>query len=103
MFRACCQKCQKLHTPICGSLPTILCCSETWLRPNDSVGQIPGYDFYCSPDHFQSNGTGRASRLPGSCIVASRGLLSDHPTICTEIDSEYSCQNLNVSYCFVTC
>ena len=36
---------------ICGSSPTILCCSETWSRSNDSVGQIPGYDFYCSPLH----------------------------------------------------
>ena len=90
---------QWLH--IYGSLPTILCCSETWLRPNDSVGQIPGYDFYCSPDHFWSNGTGRVSRLPGSCIFVSETLLPDHPIICSEIED--SCQNLNVSCCFVTC
>ena len=90
---------QWLH--ICGSSPTILCCSETWLRSIDSVGQIPGYDFYCSPDHFRSNGTGRASRLPGSCIFVSGVLLPDHPVICTEIED--SCQNLNISCCFVTC
>ena len=57
---------------ICGSSPTILC-----------------------------NGTGRASRLPGSCIFVSGVLLPDHPVICTEIED--SCQNLNISCCFVTC
>jgi len=90
---------QWLH--ICDSSPTILCCSETWLRSNDSVGQFPGYDFYCSPDHFRIDGTGRASRLPGSCIFVSGALMSDHPTICTEIED--SCQSLNVSCCFITC
>ena len=90
---------QWLH--ICDSSPTILCCSETWLRSNDSVGLFPGYDFYCSPDHFRIDGTGRASRLPGSCIFVSGALMSDHPTICTEIED--SCQSLNVSCCFITC
>ena len=93
---------QWLH--IYGSSPTILCCSETWLRSNDSVGQIPaGYDFHCSPDYFQYDGIGRASRLLGFCIFVSEALLSDHPSICTEIED--SCQNLNVSCCFkfVTC
>ena len=65
------------------------------------AGWIPGYDFYCSPDLFRSNGTGRASRLLGSCIFVTGALLSDHPAICTAIEN--SCQNLNVSCCFVTC
>jgi len=87
---------QWLHV---SDVPTILCCSETWLQDVNPSMSIAGYKTFCSPSLRRN--TVSNSTLPGSCIFVSTALQLEQTVLCKDVAA--TCSVLNVTCCFVQC
>jgi len=84
---------------VCQASPTILCCSETWLKKDSFALAMDGFsEFYspllCRPDNSNSF-------LPGSCMFVSCSLNPEQTAICHKVAN--GCSVLNVTCCFISC
>ena len=67
----------------CAASGNIFCYSETWIKPESVLMQIPGFQAFYSP--FLRSGSQRKF-LPGSYLFASDTLKPEHPPLCGEIE-----------------
>ena len=78
-----CEISQWLHT--CFGSPTVLCCTEIWVKQNCQLITIPGFDMFLSPPLSRPNSNG--SQLPGSCMFVSSTLTPTRNDLCERIEA----------------
>ena len=92
-----CEISQWLHT--CFGSPTVLCCSELWVKHNYQPITIPGFDMFMLP--FLSHPNFNGSQLPGACMFVSSTPAPTRNGLCEKIEAIPVV--LNTCYCFIHC
>ena len=87
--------CERFH--ISQSVPTILCCSETWRNDSCPIINISGIVKFYSPVIIRPWSRGF---LPGSCLLISSVLCPEQTEICKHVQN--NCSVLNIACCFVS-
>ena len=79
--------------------PTILCCSETWLRDDSLLPIFSGYKGFHSRLLPRSHPSTKF--LPGSSLFVSSDLQPQQTDVCRSVAKD--CSVLNVCCCLITC